>query len=72
MDILIHRTTEYDLVLTAHAGQGACLKEIVDEFKRQGARAWKLGQRTYQVSLDGHPEMRADLPAIGTQYVVQV
>lgn len=72
MEIKIHRATEYDLVLTAHAGQGAYLKEIVDEFKRQGARAWKLGRRTYQVSLDGHPEMRTDLPPVGTEYLIQI
>ena len=64
------RTTEYDLLVTAEAGRGESLARFVAALRKAGFRAWKVGTRAYQVSFDGHPELLAELPPIGSEYTI--
>ena len=64
------RTTEYDVVVRAEAGRGESLAPFIAALRKAGFRAWKVGTRAYQVSFDGHPELRAELPSIGSEYTI--
>ena len=64
------RISEYDVVVTARAGRGESLARFVAALRKAGLRAWKLGTCSYQISFDGHPELRAELPPIGTEYTI--
>jgi len=63
-----HRITEYDLHVTAPAGQGRSLTSFIKALRQAGLKAWKLDTRAYQVSFAEQPELRAALPPIGTEY----
>lgn len=59
------RIGEYDVVVR---GMGP---KFAAALRSAGLKVWKLRGRIYQVSFDGHPELRAELPEVGTVYTIR-
>jgi len=56
------RINEFDVIIT---GTNAA---FIKALRAGGLKAWKLDEKAYQVSFAGRPELRAELPPVGTEY----
>jgi hypothetical protein len=63
-----HRITEFDVVVF---GPRTLLLAFRSALNKAGLKTWKLSDVAIQVSFDGAPELRAQLPPVGTEYEIQ-
>jgi hypothetical protein len=63
-----HRITEFDVVVF---GPRTLLLAFCSALNKAGLKTWKLSDAAIQVSFAGAPELRAQLPPVGTEYEIQ-
>ena len=63
-----NRINEFDVVVF---GPRTLLLAFGSALNKAGLKTWKLSDVAIQVSFDGAPELRAQLPPVGTEYEIQ-
>jgi hypothetical protein len=63
-----NRINEFDVVVF---GPRTLLLAFGSALSKAGLKTWKLSDVAIQVSFDGAPELRAQLPPVDTEYEIQ-
>lgn len=59
------RITELDVIVSG------CGPKFAAALRSAGLKVWKLKDRVYQVSFDGFPDLREQLPPVGEVYKIR-